>query len=159
RKDPDGLLTQAQSTTLTSIAAQLQGILGALNAIRASGGGITPGQAGSIQQFLDSAKGAITGIANGGGATVVPSATTWAPQSGLVGVTPNNNITNSGPISASKSDTSIPINTFGICGGGSAGLGAYGSVSGCGAASSKDAGFFVTGGGGGTTGLDTDVGA
>jgi hypothetical protein len=151
-RDPEGLLTQAQNAALTSIATQLQGILTVLNAISSSGGSLSPAQAASIQQTIFSAQGAVRSIANGGNATVVPQSTKWAPQTGQSGITPTNSITNSGPIPVSKADTAMNIGALGICGGGSGGVGSYGSVSGCGVISVKDYGFIATGGGGGTTG-------
>jgi RHS repeat-associated protein len=157
KEDPDGLLTQAQSSTLTGIVAQLQGILGAISAIRAIGGSLSSGQVSYIQQTIASAQSTVTNIKNGGGATVVPSATTWAPQSGG-GITPTNNITNSGPIPANKSDTSIPINSFGVCGGGSVGLVGFGSGGGCAVVSRQDYGIVGSAGGGGSTGIATGFG-
>ena len=77
--DPSGLLTQAQNSTLISIAAQLQGILGALNVIAASGGGISSGTASGIQQSINSASAAVSTIAAGGNATLSP-ANIWSPS-------------------------------------------------------------------------------
>jgi len=78
-EDPSGLLTQAQNATLISIVAQLQGILGALNVIAASGGGISSGTASAIQQSINSASAAVSTIAAGGNATLSP-ANTWSPS-------------------------------------------------------------------------------
>lgn len=88
-EDPSGLLTQAQNSALISITAQLQGILGALNVIAASGGGISSGTAGAIQQSIKSASAAVSTIAAGGNATLSP-ANTWAPSTSgsVTGYTP-----------------------------------------------------------------------
>jgi RHS repeat-associated protein len=73
-KDPTGeALTAAQSATLISITAQLQGILGALNVMASRSGGISLGQGAAIQQAIDSAKSTVAGIAVGSGGTLSPS--------------------------------------------------------------------------------------
>ena len=78
-KDPTGeSLTAAQNSTLTSIAAQLQGILGALNVMAPNGGGVSAGAAGQIQQQINTARSTVSGIAIGSGATMSPSYQ-WAP--------------------------------------------------------------------------------
>jgi RHS repeat-associated protein len=94
-KDPDGLLTQAQSDSLAAIAVQLQSILSTLNSISASGGSLSSSQAGSISQTLSAAQRTVSYIANGGGATVVNGVMTWSPQTSQKTVTPYTpNLTN-----------------------------------------------------------------
>jgi hypothetical protein len=45
-KEPDGLLSYSQSAALSRIAAQLQGIIGALHVIATHGGSLSQGQVG-----------------------------------------------------------------------------------------------------------------
>jgi RHS repeat-associated protein len=73
KKDPTGLLTQAQNSQLNSIKNQLFTIQAALGS-----GNVTAVQISSIQQTVNSASAAVSRIAVGGNATLSP-AYAWAP--------------------------------------------------------------------------------
>lgn len=84
-KDPTGLLTQAQNTTLSNIKSELLGIESVL-----SSGNVSSSQLSSFGQEIGSASAAVTSISHGGNATLSP-AYVWTPSvsTNVTPITPN----------------------------------------------------------------------